>query len=72
MSTNVPNRDIGDAVRTRRRALGLNQQDLADLAEVSRKFIYSLEDGKPGVRLDKVQAVLNVLGLQLAAVDASS
>lgn len=73
MSTIVHNPDegIGAVVRRRRGELGLNQQDLADLAQVSRKFVYSLEDGKPSVQLDKVEAVLGVLGLHLIAARIS-
>ncbi len=67
MGTNMHNSAarIGLAVQERRKSLGLGQQDLADLAEVSRKFVYSLEHGKPTVRIDKVDAVLRVLGLTL-------
>ena len=66
MSTNIPIVDVAEAVRTRRKDLSLNQQELADLAQVSRKFVYTVEDGKPTVRLDKLNAVLDVLGLQLS------
>lgn len=55
-------------IRDRRGALGLRQQDLADLAGTSVRFIRDLEHGKPSVRLDKVSAVLDALGLQLRAV----
>jgi HTH-type transcriptional regulator/antitoxin HipB len=49
----------------RRRDLGLRQAEVAELAGVSVRFINELEHGKPTVRLDKVQAVLAVLGLAL-------
>jgi HTH-type transcriptional regulator / antitoxin HipB len=54
-------------VRSRRRALGLGQQDLADLSGASVRFVRNLEHGKPSVRLDKLLAVLDVLGLELRA-----
>ena len=57
-------RALGQAVRARRRALGLDQLVLCDLAGVGPAFLYSLEHGKPSVRLDKVVAVLAVLGLE--------
>lgn len=53
------------AVRSRRRALGLRQDELADLAEVSERFVHALESGKGTVRLDKLLAVLAALGLHL-------
>jgi HTH-type transcriptional regulator / antitoxin HipB len=54
-------------VRSRRRALGLGQQDLADLSGASVRFVRNLEHGKPSIRLDKLVAVLDVLGLELRA-----
>jgi y4mF family transcriptional regulator len=59
--------DLGQTVRARRRDLGLDQADLADLAGVSLRFVGALEAGKETVRLDKVLAVLDALGLQLNA-----
>jgi HTH-type transcriptional regulator/antitoxin HipB len=56
---------LGERVRSRRRALGLVQEQLADLAGVSPRFLHSLEAGKETVRLDKVREVLDVLGLRL-------
>ncbi len=52
-------------VRARRAALQLKQEDVADLAGVSERFVYALENGKQTVQLDKVVAVLNALGLHL-------
>jgi y4mF family transcriptional regulator len=59
---------LSSIARERRGRLGLSQQDLADLAGVSARFVHTLEHGKPSVRLDKVLAVLEVLGLDLEVV----
>ena len=59
--------DLGSDIKARRRALGLKQHDLADLSGASERFIRDLEHGKETVRLDKLTAVLEVLGLQLRA-----
>jgi HTH-type transcriptional regulator / antitoxin HipB len=53
------------ALRLRRRYLRLTQGELADLAGVSERFVYALENGKPSVQLDKVITVLSTLGLHL-------
>lgn len=63
---------VGRVVRARRAELGLRQDELADLAGVSTRFISSLEAGKPTVQLDRVTAVLEVLGLELAVVPRRS
>ncbi|MFM9134383.1 MAG: type II toxin-antitoxin system Y4mF family antitoxin [bacterium] len=59
---------LGHDVRERRRQLGLRQQDLADLSATSPRFIRELEGGKTTVRLDKLAAVLEALGLDLRTV----
>jgi y4mF family transcriptional regulator len=56
---------LAGAVRARRKALRLTQAELAGLAGVGLAFLYELEAGKATVRLDKVLAVLEVLGLEL-------
>lgn len=52
-------------VRDRRRALGLTQQDLAELAGVSERFVRFVEQAKPSVQLDALESVLDALGLEL-------
>ena len=59
---------LGGQVRARRRELGLRQDELADLAGVSIRFVHTLEADKPTVQLDRVRAVLDVLGLRLEVV----
>ena len=54
-------------VRARRKDLGLTQVELADLAGCSPRFVRALEGGKTTVQLDKLLAVLDVLGLELEA-----
>jgi HTH-type transcriptional regulator/antitoxin HipB len=56
---------LGDEARRRRVELGLRQEELAALAGVSTRFVHTLEQGKPTLRLDKVLAVLGQLGLDL-------
>ncbi|MDO5511884.1 helix-turn-helix transcriptional regulator [Corynebacterium sp.] len=66
--------DIGTAARIRRQELGLRQWELADLAGVSERLIREIERGKPGLRLDTLLRVLDVLGYQvtLSQFDALS
>jgi HTH-type transcriptional regulator/antitoxin HipB len=52
-------------VRARRGRLGLTQQDLADMAGVSERFVRFVEQGKPSIQLDSLTAVLETLGLEL-------
>lgn len=59
---------LGEAVRRRRAELGLRQSEVAELAGCSQRFVHTVEHGKPGLRLDKLLDVLEVLGLGLAVV----
>lgn len=52
-------------VRDRRRELDLTQQQVADLAGVSVRFVHTVEAGKPSLRLDRLLQVLEALGLGL-------
>ncbi len=63
--TTLPDGKLASQVRARRAYLRLRQEELADLAGVSERFVYALENGKTTVQLDKVLAVLNALGLHL-------
>ena len=56
---------LAGAAKGRRQQLGLNQGELAELAQCSTRFVHTLEAGKPTLRLDKLMAVLRVLGLRL-------
>lgn len=56
---------LGAALRRRRKDLRLNQAELAALAGVGLAFLYELEHGKATVRIDKLLAVLGVLGVEL-------
>lgn len=56
---------LAAVVRDRRLALGLRQSDLAGLAGCSERFVHTVEAGKSALRLDKVLAVLGVLGVDL-------
>lgn len=59
-------RQIGQVIRKKRTALGLTQQQLADVAHVSRGFINRIEKGaSTAVYPDKLLDVLKALDLSL-------
>jgi HTH-type transcriptional regulator / antitoxin HipB len=59
--------DLAVVVRARRNDLSLTQQEVAEPADVSARFVMEVEQGKPTVRLDNLTAVLNAMGLSLRA-----
>ena len=56
---------LGKAIRMKRKGLDLGQVQFCALANVGTPFLHMLEHGKPTVRMDKLLAVLDVLGLGL-------
>ena len=53
----------------RRKRLGLTQDDLAEMSGVSVRLIKEMESGKANPQWDRMQKVLEPLGLVLVAVD---
>lgn len=62
---------LAAAVRARRVQLGLRQEELADLAGCSARFVHAVETGKPSVQLDKLLVLLSTLGLHLELADGA-
>lgn len=56
---------IGNAIRERRRYLGINQQALADLASVALNTVVSIERGEGNPQLTTLVSILDTLGLQI-------
>jgi y4mF family transcriptional regulator len=54
--------EIGNIVRTVRKAAGLRQDELAGAAGVGLRFIVDLEAGKPTAQIGKTLQVLAALG----------
>ena len=54
--------EIGEIVRSTRKATGLRQDELAGAAGVGLRFIVDLEAGKPTAQIGKVLQVLQALG----------
>ena len=57
--------DIKDVMKSRREALQLSQQDLAEMATVSLATIKDIERGKGNPSLSTVQKIREVLGLEI-------
>lgn len=49
-----------------KKMLGINQQTLADLAQISINTITKIENGEININFQKLYAILEVLGLELS------
>lgn len=59
---------LADFIRQKRKLNKLTQKDLADKAGVGLRFIRELEGGKPTLRMDKVNIVLDMFGYILGPI----
>jgi transcriptional regulator with XRE-family HTH domain len=57
---------FGQAVRRRRNALGLSQEDFADKAEIHRTYVSSIELGKVQVSIGVAQQLATALEMPLS------
>ena len=59
---------LSTTIKQLREEYHLTQQDLAFKSGVGLRFVRELEQGKPTVRMDKVNQVLELCNLQLGPV----
>ena len=57
---------FGEAVRTKRKALGLSQEDLAYALKMDQAYISRIELGQMNVTLDTADEITKALGVKLA------
>lgn len=63
---------IASFVKERRKMFNLTQIDLAEKSGVGLRFVRELEQGKPTLRLDKVNQVLALFGHEVGAVQVTN
>lgn len=59
-------RAFGDRVRELRTAAGLSQEALAELADLHRTYVGSVERGERNISLDNIHALAIALGVRAA------
>lgn len=63
---------IASFVKERRKMFNLTQIDLAEKSGVGLRFVRELEQGKPTLRLDKVNQVLALFGHEVGAAPVTN
>jgi HTH-type transcriptional regulator / antitoxin HipB len=56
---------LSKIIKKHRKAAGLSQLELAELAGVGKTVVFDLEKGKNTVQLDTLGKILNVLNIKL-------
>ncbi|MCK4762364.1 MAG: helix-turn-helix transcriptional regulator [Candidatus Aminicenantes bacterium] len=64
--------NIGTKIKELRKSAKLTQVELAARAGVGLRFIRELERGKPTLRLDKINQVLEFFGCRLEVVSSAA
>lgn len=57
-------KDIGKAIRARRKMHSITQEQAAGMCNVGVRFLSELENGKPTLEIEKVMRVLEAFGFQ--------
>lgn len=57
--------DLGRAIRSKRKEIGMRQETAAGMTGVGTKFLSQLENGKETAELGKALQVLHKMGLEL-------
>ena len=57
--------NLGEAIKIRRKELGITQPHLADLAQISINTLYKLENGMGNPSIDVLNRLADVLGMEL-------
>jgi len=58
---------LGQVIQQSRLQQGLSQRDLAGLLGASQKWVWEMEQGKPGILMDRLFKTLNATGVTLYA-----
>ena len=58
-------KDIGQDIKSRRKALKITQPHLAQLAKVATNTLYKIERGQANPTMDIIEKITDVLGLEL-------
>jgi y4mF family transcriptional regulator len=59
---------LSEYLKKKRKSLNLTQEDLAVKAGVGLRVVREMEQGKPTLRMDKVNQVLSLFGAELGVV----
>jgi len=58
---------LGQVIQQSRLQQGLSQRDLANMLGISQKWVWEMEQGKPGILMDRLFKMLDATGVALSA-----
>lgn len=57
--------NIPETLKARRKMLGITQQELSEISGINRSVICSYETGNRSLSIERVEMLLNAIGLEL-------
>ena len=58
---------LGQVIQQSRMQQGLSQRELANVLGISQKWVWEMEQGKPGLLMDRLFMILEKTGVTLSA-----
>ena len=58
---------LGQVIQQSRMQQGFSQRDLAKILGINQKWVWEMEQGKPGVLMDRLFKILKETGVTLSA-----
>jgi transcriptional regulator with XRE-family HTH domain len=65
-ATRFSRRTFGKAIRQRRESLHISQEEFAELADIHRTYVSSIELGKVSVGIEVANGLAEALGIKLS------
>jgi y4mF family transcriptional regulator len=62
---------LAQFIKEKRKQARMNQEDLSFAAGVGLRFVRELEQGKPTLKMDKINQVLNLFGYELGPIEVN-
>ena len=68
ISTKIKNPfTLGQVIQQSRMQQGISQRDLAKMLGINQKWVWEMEQGKPGILMDRLFMILEKTGVTLSA-----
>jgi len=64
----ITSREIGEAIKQRRRELGISQERLAEMLNISHQQVQRYENGANKLNVENIQVIANLLNMPVTAL----
>lgn len=64
--------DYGNIIKSRRKLIGVTQEELADVAQISLSYVKLIEQGKANPSINVLVQILDAMGMEIQLVEKKS